>query len=235
MKINPLVLCPDRDQVPRITVRSDLGEVHYEEIDLDVRFGGLEITSGEDRILGFGLGTTRLTIQRLAEGGRLLSNGSPAEVQLTAQGGGKFDPDSMVTIPFGASAATIELRSRGVGQRVILARAGPLEGSIPIRFTFPIGFLAATLLGGAAGGFLKSLRKAEQSEKRPGPFMVEGCVMGLVAVAAITAGLVIGDFPLPAIGTEVGAFLVAAASGYYGAPLMDRIVNTVFKSRPGTA
>jgi len=219
--------CQRRDSLAAVTVRSDLGEVHYADIELDVALGALKVTPLEDRILGLGLGTTRLTVQRLAEDGLPLASPDPLTLQFTAVGGGKLSPESGLTILPGASSATAELRSRGLGFRTFTATAGPIAGSAEIRFTPPLAFLFATLIGGAIGGFTRSFRKSAPEDPTPRPVwnLVEGCVVGLVAVCAVTAGLVIGGLPTPALGTEVGAFVAASLGGYYGAPLLDRMLQ----------
>lgn len=221
------LFCQRRDGTAAVTVRSDLGEVHYADIRLDVGLGALQVTALEDRILGFGLGTTRLNVQRLAEDGQALANPQPLSVQVTALGGGKLSPESGVIIPPGESSVTIDLRSRGLGMRTVTAVAGPITSSVSIRFTPPWAFLIAALVGGAAGGLSRCFRKRPPEEPPPRPVanLVEGCLVGLVAVAAVTAGLVIGDLPAPALGTELGAFVVAALGGYYGAPLLDRMLR----------
>jgi hypothetical protein len=220
--------CRHRGEQARVTVRSDLGEVHFDEIALDVRLGKLVISSVEDRIPGFGLGTTTLTVQRLAEDGQPLMEDTPLDVQLSAEGGAKLDPADALTIPAGKHSVTVQLRSRGVGSRTIKASTGSIGAFVPMRFDPPVGFLVAVLLGGVIGGLAKSFGAKDGGSISRIRLIAEGSVVGLVFVAAVTAGLMILSFPFPALGTELGAFLLAAISGYYGAPVMDHLVGIVF-------
>jgi hypothetical protein len=220
--------CPRLDATAAVLARSDMGELVH-PVEMVPRMGRLEIVPTVSRVFGFGLGTTALTVERLAEDGSGLEVGEPLSIRLSTTQG-KLEPESSLEIPAGAGAVTAGLRSSGLGTALVTASAGGLQATTEIRYIFPVAYILATVIGGCAGGGGRSLRNQTRSRSKRLRLVTEGCLVGTVAVAAVTAGMVIGGFPTPALGTELGAFVVAALSGYVGAPLLDRLVQRVFPS-----
>ncbi|HVR35809.1 MAG TPA: hypothetical protein VMS21_08155 [Methylomirabilota bacterium] len=220
--------CPRLDESAAVLARSDMGELVH-PVEMVPRFGRLEIVPAVSRVFGFGLGTTTLTVERLAEDGSGLNIDAPLTLRLSTTRG-KLEPEGSMQIPAGSGMAAASLRSSGSGTALVTASADGLQATAEIRFIFPLAFIVATVIGGCAGGGGRFFRNPTRSRSKRARLIMEGCLVGAVAVAAVTAGMVIGGFPTPALGTELGAFVVAALSGYVGAPLLDRMVQRVFPS-----
>lgn len=99
---------------------------------------------------------------------------------------------------------------------------------------FPVSFLFATLAGGAAGGALR-LRKLRRKQRSQWYWVIpEGILVGLVFVAAVSAGLgsATGSFSPAVVGSEPGAFAVAALSAFMGTSALDYLTKNLWKTQP---
>jgi hypothetical protein len=188
------------------------------------------MSTSENRILGYGLGTVALTVWRVAEDAREVVDDKPMVVNLHVDQG-KLNPSSL-TIPSGQSRASTELRSSGIGKIKISADSGSWVGELEgVRFVFPIAYTLAGVIGGCLGGAGRIYRHYRRTQKRRFRYLLEGCVVGIVTVGAAAAGMVLFTLPTSVIGTELGAFMLSALGGYTGAPLFQRLSKLTTKAQ----
>jgi hypothetical protein len=225
-----VIQCSAAQDSLAVAARSDMGEVNH-PLTVVPRLAVLAIRHQASKPFGFGMATINLTLVRLAEDGAELKTKDGLTVHLETDPRGLLS-SPRVEIPSHASSATVELRSSGLGHTTITARAGGVEAKDVIKFIFPSGFILATLLGGAVGGWGRCMRHNVRSSRKRRRWVGEGCLVGVVTVAAVTAGLMLGTVSFPAMGTELGAFVMSALSGYVGAPLLDRLAERAFPSPP---
>jgi hypothetical protein len=98
-----------------------------------------------------------------------------------------------------------------------------------VTFTFPLAFALAGIVGGCLGGTTRLFRHRRQSRNSPLRFVWEGGAAGVLAVGAVTAGMLASGLPASVVGTELGAFMIAAVGGYAGAPWVDRLTRLTTK------
>jgi hypothetical protein len=221
--VQTFVSCGRHDASAKVTVHSDLGERSF-DIPVGPHTSQLQVSASERRIFGYGLGTATMTIKRIAEDGRELSESDPLTVNLSADHG-KLDSSS-VTIPSGHSRAEVKVRSVGLGAAKISAESDSFKGELSeLQFGFPISYVLSALAGGMLGGIGRYFRvKSRGKNKKPAFRLVgEGCVVGFLIVAAVAAGVVIVHLPTTVIGTELGALVIATVAGYVGAPMLDKL------------
>jgi hypothetical protein len=190
--------------------------------------GKLTVEPVTKKIFGYGLGTTKIRVHRLAKDDFDFPDPSALTVTL-ATSTGKLNPMGSVTIGANQSVVEAELRSIGIGTADITARFGPLSSTEHVTFAFPATFLLAALLGGCAGGAGSIFRHRARKPSTWRKWILEGCIVGLIIVAAAAGGIVVFNLPTAVLGTELGAFLLAAFSGYLGAPVLDRLVPQPLK------
>lgn len=207
-----------------VTARSDLGELSC-PVEVVARIGALLISSSP-RIPGFGLGTSELTCTLLAEDGKPFSDKEPLLVHLTATRG-MFSPNADLEIPAGTSSASIQLRSSGLGPVRITASAQGIENFVEIDYFFPMGLILAAILGGCLGGCGRVFKQKLRSSRKQRKLIIEGCVVGVLTVAVAMSGVAISGLSMPAQGTELGVFVLAGLSGFYGIPVLDWLAKTV--------
>ena len=202
-------------------------------LDCAIELGALTVDLKESTIAGFGLGSTPLTVRRLAKDQTEIADTTSLEVVLSLSTDSKGKLESgMLTIPANASKVETELRSVGVGEAVILASVGGVTGkSNIVKYYFPIGLMVATLLGGPLGGAGRYMRqrKTKTAKTSAGRWVLEGTLCGVLIVAAALAGIVIFALPPMLLATELGVFLTAALAGYGGAPILDKLMNRFAK------
>ncbi len=201
-------------------------------LDCAIELGALTVDVKEGTIAGFGLGSTPLTVRRLAKDQTEIADFTSLEVVLSLTNGKGKLGSSTLTIQPNASKAETELRSVGVGEAVILASVGGVTGkSNIVKYYLPIGLLVATLLGGPLGGAGRHMRhrKAKSAKTSAAKWILEGTLCGVLIVAAALAGIVIFSLPPMVLATELGVFLTAALAGYAGAPILDKLMNRFAK------
>jgi hypothetical protein len=223
--VSTKVSCGRHDTSAKVILHSDLGDRSF-DILIGPHVSQLKIAASEKRIFGYGLGTAVLSIKRIAEDGKELSDSNVLTVNLMADRG-KLDA-SLVTIPSGLSHSEVKLRSVGLGATTISAESDSYKGELSdVQFIFPISYILAALAGGCLGGLGKYFRDVKASRKKSrkpcARYMGEGCLVGFLIVAAVAAGVVIAHLPTTVVGTELGALVIATAGGYVGAPMLDRL------------
>jgi hypothetical protein len=188
------------------------------------RPGALSLVASSPSVLGFGFGTTVLTVERLEEDGSPLPAEEDLPVQLLSSRSGL--PAGSSTIPRGHSGTSIELHPSGIGRIEVSAAVGALRSpAVALRRSWPFYPIAAMLLGGALGGALSLFGK---KRRRPVLRVLQGIAAG-VAVTAVV--LVVPSFttvPGWARGTELGLFVVATCAGYLGTQLVDGAARLLF-------
>ena len=88
---------------------------------------------------------------------------------------------------------------------------------------FPVSYLVATVAGGCLGGGGRIYRQFKSRQKSWLRYLGEGCLVGIIIVAATAAGVVITQIPASVVATELGALLIATLGGYAGSPMLDKL------------
>lgn len=191
----------------------------------------LQLVTDKHEVVGFGIGQATLRARLLAQDGRTHVAEDDLVVDFVVmQGEGDLEPEHAV-IPAGASATRpVTFRPSRGGRVKLEARAGDIRsGPVRVDVSFPAWAVAATLLGGALGGFAAFLRR-----RRAGGLLwrlAEGLVVG-VLVAAVS--LALPEVVLMAsrvVSTTLGLFVTSAAAGFLGTPLLDRLSRRLFPAR----
>jgi hypothetical protein len=181
--------------------------------------GDILLEAKQASIFGYGLGTTEISITRLARDRYELFDAQDLNVGVRATRG---ILGHISGITSNKCSATIEFRSIGIGPATISARVGPFTDSQEIQFTFPLSLIIATILGGALGGCGRTFRHRELAKHRY-RIIIEGALCGVLIVAAVATGIVVFTLPPGIVASELGAFVIAGISGYTGSHVLDRL------------
>lgn len=189
----------------------------------------VRVTTAAPAIQGFGLEALTVTVEVAPA-----AVGTARTVMLS--GGGSIEPNPVPLGPDGTGSAT--LRSRGVGAVTLTATSDPfLPGEAPVRFTWPLAFLGASLLGGLAGAVAARTRAKRQktptSLARLGADGVSGVITGLIVSAAYAVGINLTGFDIRVPFGEAAAFVCAALGAVYGLPGLGKAVPTVGRRLSG--
>jgi hypothetical protein len=180
-----------------------------------------------EKVPAWGVGAATLSIRLLAHDGEALTLAAEHPLKIQLSSGKLALPDGTVELSPGQDVVPVrEVRALGLGQDRIVARAGALEGELPVRITLPLAPLVAALLGGLIGGglrFLKLKQRRALLERR----LIEGALTGLVFTAAVWAGLVATLDTTGVLGTPFGAWVLAALGGYGGSSLLDHLMQRI--------
>lgn len=164
-------------------------------------------------ILGFGLGTATVTFKRLDQNGKELDEGPDLTLDVAPQFS-RVNPTLVITR--GNGRANFEVRSVGTKTEQITASAGDLSTVATVQARAPWLYLVAVLAGGITGGCARILNARRRKKGTMLKFLLEGCVAGLLASAAVSAGVALSLLPAAVTGTELGIFLISAAVGMVG-------------------
>ena len=181
----------------------------------------LELRPERSAVLGFGLETVAVVVERLRPQGEPdpVSSATPVDVQvngparLTAQD---------VSIPSGGARAEFSVRSAGLGPLGLRATAGGLSATAAVQQRFPFGPLLAALLGGALGGYARRWMKGAR-RSASARHTLEGAVVGLIAFVAAVLGVGYLHLPAALAATEAGAFLTGALCGFAGVVVLSKL------------
>ena len=199
------------ESVVNVRVRSNLAPDKEEIVELKVQRPGIVLSVSPEAIQGWGLETAVLTVQAGEPGfGR-------QALQLTSRIG-RLD-DNHVLLDDNGMASQI-VRSASIGTDTITVRGIPFgEETRQIRYTLPVRFMVAAVLGGLAGGILrigKKFRLNRSSARELGLAVLAGAVVfGLYAL-----GVNLSSFRLPAQAGEVLVFVVSALGAFVGSRLL---------------
>lgn len=191
----------------------------------------LQLVTDKHEVVGFGIGQATLRARLLAQDGRTHVAEDDLMVDFVVmQGEGDIEPEHAV-IPAGASTTRrVTFRPSRGGSAKLAARAGDIQAEpVVVDVSFPAWAVLATLLGGTLGGFAAFLRR----RRAGGLFwrLAEGLVVG-VLVAAVS--LALPQVVLMAgrvVSTTLGLFVISAAAGFLGTPLLDRLSRRIFPAR----
>jgi hypothetical protein len=179
---------------------------------------GIVIESTGRTLQGLGIETAPVTIS--VRGVRLRE---PITVRLEADRG-TFEPE-VVTIGNDGIGST-RIRSSGIGQARIRAFApGFGEDAITYRFSWPLTFLLAALLGGVAGGLAAAVTKQRVTKAGLRRALTRGVVFGLLAAViyyAIGISLLHVDIGVARF-NEAAVFAFAALAGLLGLRLPEML------------
>lgn len=199
---------------PKLRIRSTI-------TDSDVLIEALprlELRPGRSAVLGFGLETVAVVVERLKPHGdpNTVTESTPVDVQVG--GPARLTTDSLV-IPAGTSRAEFSVRSAGLGPLDLRATVGGLTATATVSQRFPVGPLIAALIGGALGGFARRWLKGARRDAAP-RHTLEGIGVGLVAFVAAVLGVGYLNLPAAIAATEAGAFLIGTACGFAGVTVL---------------
>jgi hypothetical protein len=101
-----------------------------------------------------------------------------------------------------------------------------------VNLLFPMTLLFATVAGGCAGGTLRMFKLRRTRRAQWYWLLPEGILVGLVFVAALSAGLgsATGVLSSSVVGHEAGAFAIAALTGFLGTAALDYFTKNLFAS-----
>ena len=146
----------------------------------------LELLPGRSQIQGLGLETATISVRAVGlpnPAGRLVTvtsdfaSVSPMEVLLNDQGVG-----------------TTTIRSVSFGEAAINATSPPLSAAkAPIRFSWPIAFFVASILGGISGAALARIQSAGRKKKLQ-TVLIRGVLTGIIMVALYAIGVTFCPF-----------------------------------------
>jgi hypothetical protein len=200
---------------PKLLVRSSMSDV-----DLELRaLPRVQVQPLKRELLGLGLGTVDVQVDRVAPHGVGMAAAERTSVGLQINGRATPEPGQPV-LEKGASQATFRLRSAGYGPVQLTATVDGLTGSATVEQRFPTGPLLAVVAGGSLGGFARRFRKGAR-RAATGVRVLEGLVVSVVAFVASVLGVGFLKLPAELVGTEAGAFLIAALSGFAGVTVIE--------------
>jgi hypothetical protein len=200
----------------QLLLRSSISDVNIELRALP----RLAVRPTSSQVLGLGLETVEVNVERIAPHGAGLVVSDNVPVLLQVDSRARLAP-STPRIAAGESRTVFTLRSSGVGALHIQANAGGQSGTATIERRFPVGPLVGVLVGGGLGGFARRFVKgARRSAHRRR--VLEGLSVSLVAFVAGVFGInSIEALPAELVATEAGAFLVGALSGFTGVSVLE--------------
>jgi hypothetical protein len=171
----------------------------------------LTVIAGRSRIQGFGLETAVITVRAVGltnPEGRVVTVTSdvasvdPVEVRLDQQGVG-----------------TTSVRSVSVGEASVNAVSPPLSpAKETIRFSWPVAYFIASVVGGLAGALL-AWAQTKGKKKKLQTVVIRGVLTGVIVVALYAVGVNVLPVHPTATAGEVLAFALAATGGFVGLKL----------------
>ena len=204
---------------PKLLVRSTISDA---DLPLSA-LARLAVRAQQKSMLGFGLETVPVLIENVLPYGEAQAVERATPISLQLEGGARLETIDPV-FAAGASAATVHVRSSGVGAVVITATANGLTGRDTIEQRFPTGPLIAMLVGAALGGyarrFVKGARRGRSLRQ-----ITEGIIVGLVAFVAGVLGVGYLNLPPAIVATEAGAFLVGALAAFGGVSVLETLTK----------
>ena len=220
-----------------LSVRLQSGSLDY-AFQLPHRAGPYQLSASSSSVLGLGLGELTFTAVSAEEDGTPLPAASELRIPLRVSDG-ELDPDSL-TIAAGASQGSASVHVRGSGQLQVRAGISERESKpVALRVRWPILLSCMAPIGGAIGGYLavalQRKRQAKQQRRRGQRVTacIEGALVGVVVVLALTLVPSFGFLPGWARTAEVAWFVVAVFAGFLGLELLERLARLFFKQSDG--
>ena len=181
-----------------------------QELAFGVSRPALKVSLGKEKILGFGLETTTVTVH--FEGA---SNPPEAAITVSSQTG--HLSNNAINADPASRVASTHLRSRGTGKDEITAELAPFDiGSDDIYYEQPWSWLVAVLLGVLAGVGIRLAMRARQSPPTSSlAFNISISICGGIVTAILYAlGVNILPIPLPSGFSEGLTFILSALGGW---------------------
>jgi len=211
------------DSEIEVSAHSDLGDQRFKS-SVNPGFE-LAVIASQERVLGFGLDSTHITVTRFAANGQQLSDPRSLAVTLATNRGNLATPS--LTIPERAASASTLLYSTGSGAAEIRASAARGSSRVSVDFVVPWLHLFAAVAGALIGGALQlAYKKRFQHWKRG---LLIAVAVGIVVDLTMATGLLVSLLPTTIIRTELGWFVIGALSGFIGVELVARLAAFVFK------
>ena len=206
-------------EAPRVEVRAD-----FSQADLHLQaVPRLELRPQRLRPLGLGLEEVALTVASVWPHGEQRPATDGSTVTFAVDGAASVQP-AAVTLPAGEATVTVQLRTGGLGPILVRADGLGTSGTVEVHQRAPLAAGSSALLGGALGGYARRFMKGAR-RRTMGRRTIEGVVVGVIAFAAATFGLVQFGLSPALVVTEAGAFLTAALAGFVGVALLERLVR----------
>ena len=216
-----------------LSVRLQSGSLDY-EFQVPHRPGPFQLSASSSSVLGLGLGELTLTAVSAEEDGTPLIAASELHIPLRINDG-ELDPDTLI-IPAGASQASASVHVRGSGKLQVQAGIAERQSkAVPINVRWPILLSCMAPIGGAIGAYLAlalQRKRQQRTPRRRGQKIaacIEGALVGVVAVLALTLLPSFGLVPSWARTAEIAWFVIAVFAGFLGLELLDRLARLFFK------
>jgi hypothetical protein len=178
------------------------------DVNVPVALDTLRISASPPRVQGMGLEETDLVL-----GAGPFADGTV--IQLSADNGSLTEDEVQLSA---AGTARTTLRSYWFGPSTVTARSIAFaDAEISVDFAFPWLFLAASLLGGAAGGLAAWLQRSQRRKiGAPWSRLASGALLGLIATVLYAVGVNVTPLD-PTVSTgQAVVFGLAAVIGYLG-------------------
>ncbi len=203
------------------------GVLSRHTVPVGARTERIVLSANPATIPGFGLGTTTLTLERLAQDDTVHAPAAPLVATLGVNRGW-LDASSMEVA---ASASRVEgtrMRSAWFGPATVRATSGSLSAHAEVLYEVPWALLAACLVGGALGGWVRSTPREGPLAEQPLTRALVGAVVGLTFVLAALTGLAsVEAVPASVAATVAGAFPLALLAGFAGRKVLEGLVRKV--------
>jgi hypothetical protein len=216
-----------------LSVRLQSGSLDY-DFQIPHRPGPYQLSASSSSVLGLGLGELTFTTVSAEEDGTPLPAAAEQRIPLRISDG-ELDPDS-VTIAAGASQGSASVHIRGSGQLQVRAGISERESQpVALRVRWPILLSCTAPIGGAIGGYLASAlqrkrqTRSQRRKRQSATACIEGALVGMVVVLALTLVPSFGVLPNWARTAEIAWFVVAVFAGFLGLELVDRLARLFFK------
>ena len=230
------IFVASRDSKPVVEAKSEFGT---QECAVRGRqeLGKLEIASQAREILGFGLEEVQLSVNAIGRDGRPFAGDARFDMRFDSQSGRL---PGQVEMPANKSSTSFTIRSSGVGERQITAKADPVKsGPFSLHFTWPWLVLSVAAVFGAIGGFLRSRAgEVPKPSTTKAATIAVGSLVGVVGYLIVATGLAETKIPDQLWTTEAGAAVISFAVAFGGLALLGRFVGAIFpgpRADPGAA
>jgi hypothetical protein len=147
------------------------------------------------------------------------------KLEIKHVGRGNWEDVKLLCKP-GTKRSSIEVLS-DLGNKTLNLACEPLRIHDQIDRFMEAPILVITLLTGGFAGWLRSLKTRRMTPKRRVVLISEGMFVGLIFVAAARANFHIGGLDSSMASKFGGAFVIAGATGYAGAHLLEKLNSLI--------
>jgi hypothetical protein len=129
---------------------------------------------------------------------------------------GSIEPMDVTLSDQGIGNAT--MRSVSIGTATVRALSPPLTpANAQIKFSWPLAFFVASIVGGVAGALLSRIQRSGLPKKKStATVLIRVVLSGIIVVALYAIGVNVLPIHPTANAGEVLAFAIAAAGGFVG-------------------